>query len=82
MATVNCPNCKGSFDPRHYVAKGGVTAAGAAAGAWFGSGVGLVAGPIGAMAGTIPGAVVGGLVAYLGISKFARCPQCSQLFKI
>jgi hypothetical protein len=82
MATVNCPKCSNRFDPKHYLAKSGGLAAGAAAGAWIGSSVGLVAGPIGGMAGTVPGAIIGGVLGWLGISKFARCPQCSKVFKI
>ena len=82
MATVNCPACHKAFDPKHYLVKAGAFAAGAGAGAWLGSGVGLVAGPIGAIAGTIPGAVIGGVLAWLGVSKLARCPGCSKIFKI
>jgi hypothetical protein len=82
MATVNCPKCNRRFDPANYVVQGGATAAGAASGAWLGSMIGIVAGPFGGMAGTIPGAVIGGTLAYLGVSKFARCPGCTNVFAI
>jgi hypothetical protein len=82
MATVNCPKCTKTFDPANYPIRGGGAAAGAAAGAWIGSGIGLAGGPLGAMAGTIPGALIGGTFGYLGISKFARCPDCKKTFTI
>lgn len=82
MATVNCSKCKHTFDPKHYLAKGGATTAGAGGGAWLGSSIGLALGPWGAIAGTVPGAIIGGSLAYLGISKFARCPNCTKIFKI
>jgi uncharacterized membrane protein len=82
MATVNCPACHKAFNAKHYLVKSGAFAAGAATGAWLGSGVGLVAGPIGAIAGTFPGAVIGGVLVWLGVSKLARCPSCSKIFKI
>lgn len=82
MATVNCPKCNRKFDPKHYLAKGGAAVAGAASGGWVGSGIGLALGPWGAIAGTIPGVVIGGTLAYLGVSKFAKCPGCSKVFKI
>ena len=82
MATVNCPQCRRSFDPTNYIVRGGGAAAGATAGAALGAGVGIAGGPLGAMAGTVPGAVIGGLLGYLGISKFARCPSCSKVFLV
>ncbi len=84
MATVNCPKCKTCFDPANYLVKGGGAAAGAASGAWIGSGLGIAGGPLGAIAGTIPGAIVGGALGYLGISKFARCPNgtCNKVFTV
>ena len=82
MATVNCPACAKRFDPSNYLVKAGAGAAGAAAGAAIGAGIGIVGGPIGGIAGTIPGAIIGGALSYLGISKFARCPKCGNIFMI
>ncbi len=82
MATVNCPKCRRSFDPTNHVATGGAAATGAAAGAWIGSSLGIAGGPLGAIAGTIPGAIVGGTLAALGVTKFAKCPRCGDVFMI
>jgi len=82
MATVNCPKCSRSFDPSNYMVQGGGAAAGAAAGAWIGAGIGIVGGPFGGIAGTIPGALIGGTLGFLGISKFAKCPNCSKTFTV
>lgn len=76
MATVTCPKCDHRFDPTNYPLKGG----GAALGVAVGSGIGLALGPLGAIAGTIPGAIIGGSMAYLGLSKVARCPTCTKTF--
>jgi hypothetical protein len=81
MANVVCPKCSQQFDPKHHKVTAGVTAAGAATGAWVGSGIGIVAGPAVAIAGTIPGAVIGGALAFLGVTKFARCPGCKKVMK-
>ena len=82
MATVNCPKCRRMFDPANYMVQGGGAAAGAAAGAYLGSMVGIALGPLGAIAGTVPGAIIGGAGAWLGISKFAKCPGCEDVFMI
>lgn len=82
MATVNCPHCSIAFNPSSNMVKGSAVAAGAATGAWVGSGVGLALGPLGAISGTIPGAVIGALLAGLGVSRFAKCPGCTKIFKI
>jgi outer membrane lipoprotein SlyB len=82
MATVNCPQCRHTFDPTNHFATAGGGAAGAAAGAAIGAGLGIVGGPIGGIAGTIPGAIIGGTLAALGVTKFAKCPGCSKVFMI
>jgi hypothetical protein len=82
MAEVNCPKCGKKFDPTNHAATAGAAAAGAAAGAAIGSTVGIAGGPLGAIAGTIPGAIVGGALAGLGITKFAKCPGCGDIFML
>lgn len=82
MAKVICPKCGKKFDPTNHLATAGAAAAGAATGAAVGSGVGMVLGPLGGIAGTVPGAIVGGTLAGLGITKFAKCPSCKDVFMI
>ena len=82
MARVECPKCSNRFDPTNHLATGGAAVAGAAAGAKVGAGIGLAGGPFGAIAGTIPGAIIGGTLAFFGASKFAKCPDCGDVFTI
>lgn len=82
MARVECPKCSNQFDPTNHLATGSAAVAGAAAGAKVGAGFGLAGGPLGAIAGTIPGAILGGAIAFLGASKFAKCPECGDVFII
>lgn len=82
MALIICPRCKHQFDARDItVPKVAAAVAGAAGGAYVGSGIGMAGGPGGAMAGTIPGGIVGGVIAFLGASRFTRCPNCRKVFR-